>query len=431
MKYRRSVAALLCAAMLLTGCSGNKSDSDEADTSLVDRIMLTFTPALTLEEVGTNSSAVVMNYLYYLSKGEYDTALEFCYVPEGVLFDDVALQKAVLADGIGRGESIAFYNCSGSSTSMTVEYDLTSSGQIGTVNKDIAIVQGADGLFRIDISSCGYVASGELKFQVPKYVHAYINDVYIPQDEYLDANYQYDITTGIAKIPGNDTIIEYDAEGNEVSTTKAADIVLTLKTKFGIEQSYPLIFMNQGNSTKSSLSVCDEYWVDRDNITKFEIAIPRLYRESAIKYLAETAIPKLYTDLLNGTSWDSASFKSELRDDSNTASMKPDYFKMSTAFSNARLDTDGGYYFRDLSVYNFAMTDDLAERFSGDITIIDYNQMEVYFTFDYNYMYSRGSGGTERMMTGSSRGSVILSVDNEGNWYVHDISSDLFKLATP
>ena len=381
----RAILAILCTCLVLTGCSGgNSSIADEP--VLEDRLMLSFTPADSLEAVGTNSNAVVMNYLYYLSRGEYDTALEFCSVPDGVLFDNVALQKAVLADGIGRGESIAFYNIDSDEACYTVEYDLTSSGQVGTVVKGIYVVQGADGLYRIDLEASDYVAQGNLDFQVPKYVQAYLNDVYIPQDKYLDANYQYHITRGVAKIPSTDTIVEYDEDGNEIeSAATPANLVLTLKTKFGVEQSYPLSF--EGTLEKSNLSVNDTYWSDRKNITDVKIAVPRLTREQVLKYVSETVMPTLYKDLVNASSWESASIRSEFRSDSNTGAVEPLFFKASNRFSTARLDTDGGYFFQDVSLYNFEMTDDLADRYSGSIEIIDYNKLEMFFTFNYNYKY--------------------------------------------
>lgn len=425
----RAILAVLCICLVLTGCAGgNSSIADEP--VLEDRLMLSFTPADSLEAVGTNSNAVVMNYLYYLSRGEYDTALEFCSVPDGVLFDNVALQKAVLADGIGRGESIAFYNIDSDEACYTVEYDLTSSGQVGTVVKDIYVAQGADGLFRIDLEASDYVAQGNLDFQVPKYVQAYLNDVYIPQDKYLDANYQYHITRGVAKIPSADTIVEYDEDGNEIeSTATPANLVLTLKTKFGVEQSYPLSF--EGTLEKSKVSVNDTYWSDRKNITDFKIAVPRLTREQVLKYVSETVMPTLYKDLVNASSWESANIRSEFRSDSNTGAVEPLFFKASNRFSTARLDTDGGYFFQDVSLYNFEMTDDLADRYSGSIEIIDYNKLEMFFTFNYNYKYSRGAGGDVRMFEGEARGSITLSLDDDGKWYVNDISSDLFKISTP
>lgn len=425
----RAILAVLCTCLVLTGCAGgNSSIADEP--VLEDRLMLSFTPADSLEAVGTNSNAVVMNYLYYLSRGEYDTALEFCSVPDGVLFDNVALQKAVLADGIGRGESIAFYNIDSDEACYTVEYDLTSSGQVGTVVKDIYVAQGADGLYRIDLEASDYVAQGNLDFQVPKYVQAYLNDVYIPQDKYLDANYQYHITRGVAKIPSADTIVEYDEDGNEIeSTATPANLVLTLKTKFGVEQSYPLSF--EGTLEKSKVSVNDTYWSDRKNITDFKIAVPRLTREQVLKYVSETVMPTLYKDLVNASSWESANIRSEFRLDSNTGAVEPLFFKASNRFSTARLDTDGGYFFQDVSLYNFEMTDDLADRYSGSIEIIDYNKLEMFFTFNYNYKYSRGAGGDVRMFEGEARGSITLSLDDDGKWYVNDISSDLFKISTP
>ena len=425
----RAILAILCTCLVLTGCSGgNSSIADEP--VLEDRLMLSFTPADSLEAVGTNSNAVVMNYLYYLSRGEYDTALEFCSVPDGVLFDNVALQKAVLADGIGRGESIAFYNIDSDEACYTVEYDLTSSGQVGTVVKGIYVVQGADGLYRIDLEASDYVAQVNLDFQVPKYVQAYLNDVYIPQDKYLDANYQYHITRGVAKIPSTDTIVEYDEDGNEIeSAATPANLVLTLKTKFGVEQSYPLSF--EGTLEKSKLSVNDTYWSDRKNITDVKIAVPRLTREQVLKYVSETVMPTLYKDLVNASSWESASIRSEFRSDSNTGAVEPLFFKASNRFSTARLDTDGGYFFQDVSLYNFEMTDDLADRYSGSIEIIDYNKLEMFFTFNYNYKYSRGAGGDVRMFEGEARGSITLSLDDDGKWYVNDISSDLFKISTP
>lgn len=430
MKIRlKAISAVLCACLVLTGCSGGASSVDD-EPVLEDRLMLSFTPADSLEAVGTNSNAVVMNYLYYLSRGEYDTALEFCSIPDGVLFDDIALQKAVLADGIGRGESIAFYDISSDEAYSTVEYDLTSSGQVGTVVKDIYVVQGADGLYRIDLEASDYVAQGNLDFQVPKYVQAYINDVYIPQDKYLDANYQYHITRGVAKIPSNDVIVEYDEDGNEIeSTAVPANLVLTLKTKFGVEQSYPLSF--EGSLEKDKTSVNDTYWSDREGITDFKIAVPRLTREQALKYISETVMPTLYKDIVNANSWESASIRSEFRTDSNTGAVEPLYFKTSTGFSNARLDTDGGYFFQDVSLYNFEMTDALADRYSGSIEITDYNKLEVFFTFNYNYKYSKGAGGDVRMFEGDARGSITLSIDDDGKWYVNDISSDLFKISTP
>lgn len=430
MKIRlKAISAVLCACLVLTGCSGGVSSVDD-EPVLEDRLMLSFTPADSLESVGTNSNAVVMNYLYYLSRGEYDTALEFCSIPDGVLFDDIALQKAVLADGIGRGESIAFYDISSDEAYSTVEYDLTSSGQVGTVVKDIYVVQGADGLYRIDLEASDYVAQGNLDFQVPKYVQAYINDVYIPQDKYLDANYQYHITRGVAKIPSNDVIVEYDEDGNEIESTAApANLVLTLKTKFGVEQSYPLSF--EGSLEKDKTSVNDTYWSDREGITDFKIAVPRLTREQALKYISETVMPTLYKDIVNANSWESASIRSEFRTDSNTGAVEPLYFKTSTGFSNARLDTDGGYFFQDVSLYNFEMTDALADRYSGSIEITDYNKLEVFFTFNYNYKYSKGAGGDVRMFEGDARGSITLSIDDDDKWYVNDISSDLFKISTP
>ena len=426
--HTRLVAALMT-AMLLTGCVGGNTSIDDTPV-LEDRLMLSFVPAESLEAVGTNASAVVMNYLYYLSRGEYDTALEFCSVPDGVLFDQIALQKAVLASGIGRGEAIAFYTVDDNGEAMSVEYDLTSSGQTGTVYKDIYYTQGVDGLYRIDLEASDYVAQGILDFQVPKYVEAYLNDVLIPQDKYLDANYQYHISRGVAKIPSTDTIVEYDDEGNEIETASdSSNLVLTLKTKFGIEQSYPLSF--EGTLESDKTSVNDTYWSNRLGITNFVVAVPRIKREEALRYVSETVMPTLYKDLVSATSWESAGIRNELRSDSNSAAMEALYFKTSNNFSDARLDTDGGYFFQNVSLYNFEMTDDLADRYSGSIQITDYNKMELFFTFDYNYKYSRGSGGDVKLMENTARGSVVLSVDDEGNWYVSDISSDLFKVGTP
>ena len=420
MKKSKILALGLSALLILTGCDG-KNDNGSSSQVLEDRVPLSFSPS-EYSVACTNSTATVLNYVYHLSKGEYDAALDYCIIPDGVIFDDVALQKCVLADGIGRGDMITFFNCDVIAGEADIEYDLSIGENSSTYTKSIPVTTTATGSYGIDLEASGYIASGSLAFGVPKYVHAYINDVRI-DEKFLNASYCYNITKGIPKLPTQE-------ENTDTSTsdTEATDsgITLRLETKFGISQEYPLVF--QGNATKSRKSVNDDYYKSSNDLSVFVIDVPRPVRESALSYIQNTVIPKFMKDIITGTSWEDATFRSCLGPDSENESMFPDYYKVATRFGDATTDTEGRYYFYDVHSYNFEISDKKAENAGYTICVSDYNIMDIYFSCDYNYLYTRGSDAIERNATGTLRGLIQLSVDDDGNWYVHDIDSNLFKI---
>lgn len=427
-KLKTALAGILALAML-TGCntSNNPDNPNGSQAVLEDRIAIDFKPS-DYAVASTDARATVLNYLYLLSRGEYDAALEYCIIPDGVVFDEVALQKCVLAEGIGRGESITFFNTDLFGGAVDVEYDLSLSGASSTFTKTIKIGESGKGTYGINLEASDYIAKGSLVFGVPRYVKAYINDVEI-DTKYLDSNFYYNITKGIAKLPSDNTASDTDnLDDNTSSNTQpAANITLRLDSKFGISQEYPLVF--QGQATKSRKSVNDDYYRASNDVSVFTLAVPREVRNSALDFVQTKVVPSLMRDILNGVKWENASIKQYFGEGTEADAMFPDYYKAASTFADATLATDGRYYFTDFHSYNFEASDKLATNNGYMICVSDYNVLDLYFTCDYDYLYTKGSDAIERNATGSLRGLVQLSVDDSGEWYIHDLDSSLFKIA--
>lgn len=415
-----SLFAILVLAV--AGCNNSQVDDEDDDDYVIDRVMLTFSVNPDPATATLTPESTIENFMYYVSRGEYDTALKFCYMPDGTLFDENALQQAVLADGIGRGESITFYRLTCSNGKADFEYDLTLGSNIGTYNKKLYYIQ-SGGNYYIDLVASGYVASGKLYFQVPRYVDAYINGVYIDK-KYLDANYCYTINTGVARIPQMETVKKDDG----TTETKLADasITLTLKTNFGVEQSYPLSFLG---TLRKAESVNETYFDTSRHVTNFTIDCPRELRESALTYISGTVLPTLITDLVKTHSWETAGIQKLFGTDTQKDAMFADYYNSYRAFSDNMKPDNGGYFYFDPRVYNVNIVE-RNKRSNTDTGISDWNVADFAIECDCNWLYTFGSDDTERNKVASLSGVVSLAKDEAGNWYVYNISKQLFDLPT-
>ena len=409
--------AFVALAVALSICTFSGCVSTPEKPVIVDRVPISFIPTTDVTAARQKVDTMVMNYVTCLVSGDYQTALQYVSIPEGVLFDANALQTAVLADGFGRGESATFYGVTdgeevtdGNKTVVinqgevaSVEYDLTLSGTTSTVTKSIPLTK-TDSGYCVDMSD--HIVEGQLKFRVPKYVDVFINGAEVPKS-FMDANFTYTIDAGVPKL-GED------------------ELNLTLKSNFGVEQTYPLVFLGKGSKSKNSVN--DQYYYSRDDISVFYLDVPRELRESALEYISSKVFPKLTNDLVKGTSWDVASIKSEFGELSNIDGMFPDYYKTASNFTNMTTKEGGLFVFYDVSCHDFVCTDELAERKSSRNTISDFNVVDLYVSFDYNFLYTKGAQATERDSRGSIDCLVSLSWDKDGNWYVNDLSDRAFRL---
>ena len=424
------LTALFLASIGLTGCI-----SAPEPVEIVDRVPILFTPTTDIEAAKYDASLMAMNFVYCLSKGDYETALKYVDIPSGVVFDAAALQRAMLYDGFGRGDSVTFYQASmgyyvtgengeqafiSSSDSCSLEYDLSLSGATGEYSKKLPVVKLDDGSWAVDISS--HIITGTLTFQVPMYVEVYINDTFIPQS-FMGNNYIYTISAGVPK-PISD-----DGEESDILT-------LTLKSKFGIEQSYDIFFQgytdSSGNrhsqSSVSFYSVNDKYFNDDLRVSSFKIDVPREVRESALDYIEKTMLPTLLNDLLQGVSWDVTAFHTLFGADTNADAMKPRYYSTSTRFLRYTTQENGYYNFYPLSVYDILSSDTEAKDNGYYTRVVDYNTLTIYYKYSYNYLYTIGRNGSERNFTGTNRTVVSLGIDDDGNWYVKDLPEEGFRI---
>lgn len=401
-------SALLASLMLSsTGCIASlNNSSDDSAIVIEDKLPLSFVAATDITSAQANTKTCVLNYLYYLSKGDYETALRLCNIPEGVVFDAVALQRCVLKDMIGRGESITFYDVTISEGTAIVVYELTNGGLSSEYTSEIPLVQDSLGNWAVSLDKEGYISYGKLVFQVPMYVDVYINDVYVPQT-FMGNDYIYTIPTGIPNF--------------------GSGIQLKLDTNVGITQTYDLSFC--GSLTKGKNSVNDAYYSNSKQMTVFGIAIPREVRESALAYIEDTVIPTLLDDLIHGRSWDSANVQGLFGEDSETDAMFSPYYKTQQSFAKS-IDASGGkYYYYDLHAYDFTCSDDLASRRGYSNCVTDFNVLRLYVEYSYNYLYTKGSESTERNLQGSGRALVYLSKNENGEWYVHNLADKAFSLS--
>lgn len=413
MKRVLAALSLMLGILTLSGCI------KEPEVPIIeDRVPIAFIATADTDAAKQSAETMAMNYVSCLVKGDYTTALSYVDIPEGVLFDANTLQMAALKDGYGRGDAVTFYKVTNgekvtndkgdtavvsADSVVSLEYDLSLSGVASTVTKRLKIKK-ADTGYCVDISE--HIIEGQLTFRVPKYVDVYINGAAVPKS-FMDANYTYKITTGVPKIDEN-------------------NLTLTLKSNFGVEQSYPLVFL--GSGVKSKNSVNDEYYYSRDDISVFRMDVPRELRESALEYIQSTVFPKLCNDEVKGTAWEVAAIRSEFRDTSNTEGMFSDYYKTASNFTNMTTKEGGLFVFYDVSCHDFECTDALAERKGMRNGITDFNVLELYVKFDYNFLYTKGTAANERNSRGSIDCIVSLSWDKDGNWFVYDLSERAFRL---
>lgn len=418
------LATGVLATVALTAChsSGTQVSQDEQPLDFVaasDSTSLTSAPD------------VIENYLYNLTRGEYDLALNLVDLEDGVIFDKDCLQRAVLADGIGRGGDIKFYSITAGRSDVdadgnetvsdtdicyTVDYSIASGGSEQRTSCEVYYCNNSAGLPRIDPDASGWIDKGILKFGVPKYVQVYINDALVPQD-LMDKDYIYTVSKGIPKSEG---------------------LTLTLKTKFGVEQKYPLSFLNAtrtddaGNEVTLSPdkvrgSVNDDYYDEDSNLCYFTIDIPRELREEIVKYLQNELLPVLVHDQVQGIEFESSSFRKFTGADTNTAAISPRYNASARKFK-ALSNTDNGYFFyEETPCYNISCSDDKAYDEGYRNRITDYNELKIFVSFSYNYDYSINSAG-KKTFTGTKNALFTLSVDDDGKLYLKDLAEDGFGL---
>lgn len=379
----------------------------------------------------TSAPDVIENYIYNLSRGEYDLALNLVDLEDGVIFDKDCLQRAVLADGIGRGSDIKFYAITAGRSDIdedgkeiisdtdicyTVDYSITSGGSEQRTSCEVYYCTNSDGLPRIDANASDWIETGTLKFGVPKYVQVYINDALVPQS-LMDKDYVYTVSKGIPKSEG---------------------LTLTLKTKFGVEQDYPLSFLSSsgtdedGNEITLSPdkimgSVNDDYYSEDLGLSYFTIDIPRELRENITKYLQNELLPVLVHDQIQGIEYESSSFRNFTGADTNTAAISPRYNASARKFKSLSNTENGYFFYEETPCYNISCSDEKAydEGYSNLIT--DYNELKIFVSFAYNYDYSINSS-SKKTFTGTKNALFTLSVDDDGKLYLKDLTEDGFGL---
>lgn len=379
----------------------------------------------------TSAPDVIENYIYNLSRGEYDLALNLVDLEDGVIFDKDCLQRAVLADGIGRGDNIKFYAVTAGRSDVdedgkeiisdtdicyTVDYSITSGGSEQRTSCEVYYCTNSAGLPRIDANASNWIDTGILKFGVPKYVQVYINDALVPQS-LMDKDYVYTISKGIPK---------------------SENLTLTLKTKFGIEQSYPLSFLSASATNddgeevtlspdKIYGSVNDDYYIEDLGLSYFTIEIPRELREKITDYLQNELLPVLIHDQIQGIEYESSSFRNYTGTDTNTAAISPRYNASARKFKSLSNTENGYFFYEDTPCYDISCSDEKAYDEGYNNLITDYNELEIYITYAYNYDYSVNSS-SKKTYTGTKRALFTLSVDDNNKLYLKDLTEDGFGL---
>ncbi len=379
----------------------------------------------------TSAPDVIENYIYNLSRGEYDLALNLVDLEDGVIFDKDCLQRAVLADGIGRGDNIKFYAVTAGRSDVdedgkeiisdtdicyTVDYSITSGGSEQRTSCEVYYCTNSAGLPRIDANASNWIDTGILKFGVPKYVQVYINDALVPQS-LMDKDYVYTVSKGIPK---------------------SENLTLTLKTKFGIEQSYPLSFLSASATNddgeevtlspdKIYGSVNDDYYIEDLGLSYFTIEIPRELREKITDYLQNELLPVLIHDQIQGIEYESSSFRNYTGTDTNTAAISPRYNASARKFKSLSNTENGYFFYEDTPCYDISCSDEKAYDEGYNNLITDYNELEIYITYAYNYDYSVNSS-SKKTYTGTKRALFTLSVDDNNKLYLKDLTEDGFGL---
>ena len=425
MKIKRFLASSLFLILLcLTACHTDDKAVSQKELPL-DFIAATDSSAL------TSAPEMIENYLYYLTRGEYDLALSLVNLEKGVIFDKDCLQRAVLADGIGRGGDIKFYNVSAGRSSYdsnkqviitdseicyTVDYSITSGGSEQRSSCVVYYCYDSAGLPRVDPEASGWIQTGILRFGVPKYVQVYINGALIPQS-LMDKDYIYTIAQGIPK---------------------SEEIILTLKTKFGVEQDYKLKFLSdsttddEGNEikidpNKITGSVNDDYYNEDERLCYFTIDIPRQTREAVLEYLETKLLPVLVHDQIQGIEFENSSFRNYTGSDSNISAITPRYNAVARNFKTLTNQDSGYFFYEDTPCYNISCSDEVARDEGFRNTITDYNELTMYVSYSYNYDYSVNSS-SKKTYTGTKRALFTISVDDDNNYYLKDLSEEGFGL---
>ena len=76
------------------------------------------------------------------------------------------------------------------------------------------------------------------------------------------------------------------------------------------------------------------------------------------------------------------------------------------------------------------LTDANAEKRDTMNAMVDYNVLQLYVTYNYNYLYTRGTAASEKNYVDSAGITVFLSKDTDGNWYDYDLDTSAFKALT-